>query len=193
MTETGQNAISVSARPFGPYALIRNSLDCSVLAFWLLNPNRREDRLRRRLQIEKDEAHKSKQARDSLGQGPADWFAARTAGIDAIASAAEISNIGRIESTTRMLDELEEHPDLKEMLIKGTWQVCSGLAHGKMWASLAAHGLETVGHDAEARESEVKMTISYTALAVYAGTAVVLAERVAGLLGSRAKNHLSGQ
>lgn len=140
--------------------------------------------------VQNNEAYNSFQARKgSKWEGAEAWHAAKSARIIELAEAAGVASIPRISTTTDILKLLSVDENLTRFEPLTTWQICSGMAHGKIWASLKINDLEAISHDIEAKESVTRVTISYSALAVYTRNALGLASAALDLFDRQRTRH----
>ncbi|MFJ3958889.1 hypothetical protein [Arthrobacter sp. NPDC090010] len=172
VTETNLE-VQVLVGPVGPYTLLRQALDGLALGLWIIQPQNQKLRIRRLLLAEKEEAIKSRDCLKELGFPHGQQFAHRTQVISEIQAGAGIhGSLGRLESTTNILKALSMYTDPAGMSWLGAWQLCSGLAHNKRWALLAAHDKDHLLNTADGMGSEYEMTISYTMLSGFLAVTV---------------------
>jgi hypothetical protein len=86
---------------------------------------------------------------------------------------ADEANLGRLDvnklklpPTSTILKNLERHQEEPLMSWLGAWQLCSGHAHGKQWATLMSNELSEIARTATELGAEYKVTVSYGSLAV---------------------------
>jgi len=148
----GQQALHVAA----PASLARGVLENAGTAFWLAHPRSRDERVMRALRWWYQDAKDSDRA-TGLGTSPK-----RLKELQAIADARQlpVDQVKQKYSSTDVLTYAEEHAryadgQLLEPLF--AWRLCSGFAHGKIWANLAASKIEMFEtHDP--RVSEARLT-----------------------------------
>lgn len=148
------------------FTVVRGAIEAAATARWMLMPNQRRERLRRRFALQYKEAGYSIDARKSLG-----------ATTEAPSVKEKIMTIARarcgdqirltVPNHTAMLREVDEtldeyiHPS-----ILGTWQLCSGFAHGYQWSGLALFSREEVRQrtggviDARSTNSEIAVYVA---------------------------------
>lgn len=174
-------SVQIHLSPFAHFALIRNALDCLAVALWLLEPERSDDRLKRLLLIERNEIERAFSNQEELGsQDAAAWKDAEMARIAEIAVEAGLRNwtplhrAAKMPSTTAILKGIEPlHHGGVELTWLSMWQVASGHAHGKRWATMSTNELM------ERQQTRTKFGASYTVTASYKVLALLLKETVA--------------
>lgn len=193
VTKETENHVELAAGPYGPYALVRNSLDCAAMAIWLLAPANRLERVRRRLLVEANEAHNAKQARATLGLPFEDVMGRRRSRTEEIADAAGIEGFSdskaRLPTMTEILTEVGAREDSHDLHPLGTWQLASGMAHGKQWASLALNELKEEERLPDESAGRYRITISFTNLSLVLANTVCLIGVAVSLYEDRRADH----
>jgi len=154
-----EERIEILAGPHGGYALIRNALDCGALAMWLMEAPSREERLRRELHAQLDEISNVRKYKNEMGEATGfldqrlrnlDQFAVQIGATDwhpkgrPKRPGAPKRRTDELKSTTGILSEIERLNVSRTSTDRSwlaTWQLCSGFAHGKLWAMAEAHEL----------------------------------------------------
>jgi hypothetical protein len=118
------------------YSLVRGSLENLAVAFWILHPTFRNERIERTLRWHARNFNEQLIALEPLGLADVSTRDAKLAKLDAIAIPRGISTaeVRAGYRSSRAVKYAEEHsPDSAPLL---PWQLCSGLAHGRPWAIL---------------------------------------------------------
>jgi hypothetical protein len=121
-----------------PASLVRGSLENMATAFWMLHPASRAERVTRCLRWHTINARDGQQALGSLGLTSPRSHEKRVAAIHAAAEehGLDVAAVKRGYTSTAAVKYAEEHTaSLLGVLLP--WQLCSGFAHGRMWATLA--------------------------------------------------------
>ena len=179
--ETDDTA-TMTASPFGAYALIRNSIDAAAVGLWIAEPESSTGRIKRRLQAQVDETKNAAAFRQSTGQTTSnEWRDRKRMRLSEVAGLAIpgdwdlFSSRNKMPSMTEILKSLERHHQDPLMPWLSAWQLSSGHAHAKVWAALASHELSVI----EGAQSEVglyRMSIKYGILAALLLEAMKLLE-----------------
>jgi hypothetical protein len=119
-----------------PFSLVRGSLENLSTAFWILNPNRRNERIERTLRWHAKNFNEQYIALEPLGLSDEATRDTKLAKLDAVAMPRGISaqNVRAGHRPSRVVRYAEEHATRPEPLL--SWQCCSGYAHGRPWAYL---------------------------------------------------------
>ncbi|MFI8412143.1 hypothetical protein ACIGB6_06605 [Paeniglutamicibacter gangotriensis] len=144
---------SIQALPFGGYALLRPVLECAGEALWVMKPENRQTRLRRRLTAQADEiVNAARFLKDSNSRNQAQ-VNQKIAKLDNIADRLKLGQKGwspwkdsmtdKRESKhtpiSNMLTEVESMRDSEKLGFESTtswsasWRACSGATHGQSW------------------------------------------------------------
>jgi hypothetical protein len=124
---------------YAPFTIVRGALENACAAVWLLQPEKRDERLERRLRLASDDIRNGEQVKELTGRtGPrseherADQVRdiARRAGLD------EKKAIARV-SYHEIVKFVEENGPANGAVV-AAWKLCSGYAHGDMWTTFAA-------------------------------------------------------
>lgn len=177
----GVRALTEDARRIQPWAhhtLLRSALENAATALWLLAPDERDERVRRRLKLAGLDIHESARAQDLSGLTPAPpgrLPAERREEIKQLAAARGLDPnavLGRF-SYAKVLREAAPvtsfDPDTLELL----WMTGSGIAHGRTWATYSFLDRQDVtagGGDVR----QFKITASAGQLGLIAATVLVL-------------------
>lgn len=162
-------SVEVRISPYGQYALLRNALDASVTCLWMLDPVSSTGRLKRRLLLEVDETRNAAALKTSQGQPVNDWKKKKRARIREVSDQAGIVQWNplkaELESTTKMLGSIERHHADPVMSWLAWWQLASGHAHGKSWATLASHDREEIDGSRDGDSATYRVTANFGVLA----------------------------
>lgn len=185
ISESPSGSVSMVTNPHGPYALIRNAMDTAALARWLLVPENRKLRLRRRIMAEMDELAKSLACRKESQGRWLDWESRRRERMQQVADAADIGLVKvkdlKLPPMTRILTDLQRGYHGTELSWLATWQLCSGHAHGKLWALLASNDLEVQDGSATEIGAQYRMTVDYRVLCLFLERGIDLVNNAAQL------------
>ncbi|KSU64774.1 hypothetical protein AS038_15650 [Arthrobacter sp. NIO-1057] len=171
MMITRENDVSVEVRisPYGQFALIRNALDAAVTCLWMLDPVSNTGRLKRRLLLEVDETYKAAAMKASQGQPVAEWKKQKRARIREVANQAGLTAWNPLkadlDTTSKMLRSIERHHVDPVMPWLAWWQLASGHAHGKSWATLASHDREEIDGSRDGDSATYRVTANFGVLA----------------------------
>jgi hypothetical protein len=124
---------------YAPFTLVRAALENGSAAVWMLQPPQREERLARRLRFAVEDIRNGERARKLTGQTGPRTEQERIDQIRAIADGAGLDAAALKERAT--YSEIIQAVDTAGNAghrIEMSWKVCSGFAHGDMWATLAA-------------------------------------------------------
>lgn len=125
-----------------PFTLMRAALENAALAAWLVLPQEREDRIRRRLQLAIEDAHDGYQVRQLTESSMSgESFEQRRERLVCIGVAQGLSRDSLLGGKPKWRSIVREAgaasrlgADDAEVL----WRLCSGFTHGRMWSMLAA-------------------------------------------------------
>lgn len=160
----------VSGLPFGPYALVRNAMDSAAQALWLMEPMNSKLRVKRRITAQLTDIGFSQQFRLEAGFAAGVWAAEYRARMLEVATEAKLDTRGfdkwKQKPMTEMLRALDRHNDVKGLTWLASWQLCSGHAHGKQWATLSTHDLVEIPGTSSDVGAEFTVLIKYGSLAL---------------------------
>jgi hypothetical protein len=131
------------------YSLLRGALENASRAIWLLAPERRSERVLRRLRLQADNIVNSNSAASLLGATPNRPKSVRLdrvreiadrAGVDPDQAVRRPVNREVVRSAGSYIGKSVSHEDHIEAL----WRACSGAAHGDTWAALSLHDKEVM-------------------------------------------------
>jgi hypothetical protein len=119
-----------------PFSLVRGSLENLSAAFWILHPNKRNERIERALRWHARNFREQHIALEPLGLSDEAKRDAKLAKLDAVATARGIStqDVRAGYRSSGAVKYAEEHSTRSKPLLH--WQLCSGYAHGRLWAYL---------------------------------------------------------
>lgn len=124
--------------PSAPFTIARGALEAGAAAVWLLAPSRREERVMRALSHVLRDATDGNIAATGMGLAPARPLEERRKQLEKLAEAATGGRTCRVklERSTDIVaaaDVATRSP----VGVLSAWRVCSGFAHGRMWAWIA--------------------------------------------------------
>ncbi|KIA73440.1 hypothetical protein ANMWB30_23670 [Arthrobacter sp. MWB30] len=174
-----EERIHVTSGPYGPYALVRNALDSAACALWLLEPANSKLRIKRRIMAQMSEIHLAFQFRQEMNFPAHQWNRDYRARMQEVADNANIGPFDvskrKMPATTAILKSLERLKRQPGVSWLGAWQLCSGHAHGKQWATLMSNELTEISRSASDLGAEYRITLSYASLAhVMAATTTMM-------------------
>ncbi|MEU3862303.1 hypothetical protein AB0F03_34030 [Streptomyces sp. NPDC028722] len=127
---------------YAPYSLLRAAVQAAGEALWLLDPSSRQERIRRCLKRAYENVSKGKEFMDLSGLQPSGRpHHERVQELRDLATqhGLDPNGVRGRWSTQAQLKYVEEVVlDGKEALAQNLWQICSGFAHGREWATLAS-------------------------------------------------------
>ena len=148
--------VDAAVLPRSPvFTVVRGAIEPAAAAYWMLLPNQRPERVRRRLSLYDDETGLRASAFEDFGAkgGPNIAEIRRRYGAIAV-SACGADVILRVPSHTNLIREVDKGliedfdkgiTDTRiEPSILATWRLCSGFAHGYQWPAMAIFGRETL-------------------------------------------------
>lgn len=169
ITRENSDSLEVRISPYGQYALLRNALDAAVTCLWMLDPVSSTGRLKRRLLLEVDETRNAAALKASQGHPANDWKSKKRARIRELTRQAGIEGWNPLKvdlaSTTKMLESIERHHEDPVMPWLAWWQLASGHAHGKSWATLASHQFEEIDGSRDGSSATYRVTANFGVLA----------------------------
>lgn len=125
---------------YAPYSLLRAAVEAAGEAIWLLEPSSRQERIRRCLKRAYENVSKGKEFMDLADLQPSGRpHAERVQEIRDLATLHGLDPNGVCGrwSTQRQLKYVDEAVgDGNGNLAQNLWQICSGFAHGREWATL---------------------------------------------------------
>ena len=178
--------VEMAASPFGPYALIRNALDSLAVAIWLMQPESGTLRIKRLLQLHREEIQKQSFYMESMGrEADANSFTKRQFDrLEEIALEAELGDWNPMKKSNKLISATQMLKDIDESGRKsnkwrylGFWQAASGHAHGKVWATVGGHESEVIPGTEHGTGATYRITISYVLLSSFMWNAVDMLER----------------
>ncbi|MEU9157841.1 hypothetical protein AB0D59_46770 [Streptomyces sp. NPDC048417] len=125
---------------YAPYSLLRAAVEAAGEAIWVLGPSSRQERIRRCLKRAYENVSKGKEFTDLAGIQPSGRpTPTRIQEIRDLATQHGIDPNGVCGrwSTQHQLKYVDEQlSGGKESSAQNLWQICSGFAHGREWATL---------------------------------------------------------
>lgn len=170
IVEEDDKTVQVSAGPFGPYALVRNAMDTAALSLWLLEPANSKLRVKRRIAVQMSELQiaLSFEPRYTFppGSGPMPTGKeCRRCGTWQLHGQTMFASRSCPPTTAllRTLERLHKKPAIAWL---GAWQLSSGHAHGKQWATLISKELDEITRTTNDLGAAFKITIGYEIFAM---------------------------
>lgn len=165
IVEEDDDTVHLSAGPYGPYALVRNAMDSAALALWMLEPVNSKLRVKRRITAQMAEIQNALQFRVEMDLPAKSWAKAYRERMQEVWDQADVGTHDvrklAMPTTTKLLRNLERLHDKSGISWLGAWQLSSGHAHGKQWATLMSNEMEEMDRTANDLGAEFKITISY--------------------------------
>lgn len=124
--------------PSAPFTICRAAIETAATAVWLLESPRRQNRVVRTLQYVLRDAVDSDTAATGMGLEPRRPLDERRKQLDALVEAGTCGTVTKVklESITGIVTAADAAAD-SEIGILNAWRVCSGFAHGRLWAWLS--------------------------------------------------------
>lgn len=124
---------------YSPFTLVRSALENGSAVVWMLQPPQREERLARRFRFAIEDIRNGERARKLTGQAGPRTEKERIDQIRVIAGRVGLDAAALKERATysEIIQAVDEGRNARHT-IEMSWKVCSGFAHGDMWATLAA-------------------------------------------------------
>lgn|GEM_PF-6893803 len=177
---------SVEVPPHGPYSLVRAHLEVTSQALWLMAPTARKARIQRCLRHWLNEVK-------LLNGFQMEWsksFAApKTVGYEdlrAIAARAGLpterfptGNEWKAAGSGEVLKSLEFAHERSTVTWFNAWQLCSGFAHGKQWASKIFDARTSNSNGVDSRGPEDELSTFFPVLASVVHEAGMLLDEAA--------------
>ncbi len=157
-----------------PFTLMRSAIESASQALWLLVPDERQVRVRRRLQMAAENAREQSRAAEILDPEASQRL---QQGLDRFAGLAEAAGIsrdhvlGKAPSLLTMVRAASGFvaPDLP---LEFLWRLGSGYAHGNVWALLVAGVQERLPGSQEA-VAHLSVTADAETALLFMGAAVL--------------------
>ncbi|MFD1827616.1 MULTISPECIES: hypothetical protein [Mumia] len=129
------------------WSLARGALENLATAFWILRPDRRDDRIERTLQWHAQDVIDSDDATRHLDVPSMASVDARLGELDAVAHRRLLApeRVRRGYTGTEAIAYADENLPQPTLGVRRPWQLSSGFAHGRPWAPVGASALETSG------------------------------------------------
>jgi len=162
------------SHPAAPFALARAAIEAAAQTLWLLDPETQTDRVRRRLGIEKANIEDSVAAAAAFGAPLPRSREERIKSLREVARSAGIGPKAKLgaPNITEII-KLADRRDPQRRLL-ACWKLCSGFAHGRLWASFSASHREELS-STEPDVLDVRITradpvLMYVLLAAHSAT-----------------------
>ncbi|TRW46387.1 hypothetical protein [Georgenia yuyongxinii] len=162
-------------QPWAHWALIRAALENAATAAWLLAPASRDERVSRALRLAKDNIEQSRAAARLHGLTPPSGrtHEGRLQTVSDLAAARGITLPKNRLSYTEIVDGAAANTAFKPEILVLSWRVCSGLTHGRMWASIGLLEREEYESPAEG-VMDVKLTTSLNQIMPFVETVLAV-------------------
>ncbi|MBV9484798.1 MAG: hypothetical protein JO246_01935 [Frankiaceae bacterium] len=178
---------------YAPFTLLRGTLDNAATGIWLLMPSKRSERVLRALRVGGQSIVEVRAIHDITGQLPTSGRTpdqqlqalkslAASRGLDPDLVGGRLGTASIIRAASN--DAALSGSDLELLL----WRVCSGLNHGRSWATLAALERDVVEKTGNALM--IRLTAPSVPLLATAEVATHMTERLYELLELRRTDHL---
>jgi hypothetical protein len=168
------------------YTLLRGALENFGVAFWVLQPSARRYRIERALQCAAQNFKDQDKATKDLGLEDHRPLQSNLAKIDALCAPAgcdkKAVRKGYVSTEVLQYAERETGANPSPYLM---WQLCSGFAHGRQWASLGMNAVEMTPGPGESVQT-VRFTSDYKRLLAAGWPAHILMCEAFRLLNNRA-------
>jgi hypothetical protein len=177
-----------------PYTLARASIENSAIAFWIVHPKGRAERLTRTLRWYASDIRDGDRAREGIGQPSKASTGER---IQALRDRAAAHDCDPVEATedlryTGILKYADaQFPPDTTISPLFMWRLCSGFAHGRNWASLGLLARE-VTPTGQPGVSHMRQTNSLDRVLSAALTAYELFSLASTTFEQRGANHRPG-
>jgi hypothetical protein len=150
----GEQPVQPVLRQAAHYVLTRAAIETSATALWILHPHKRAIRVERTLRLHAKNVTDQHSALDRLDLPTSKTREDKLSELEGIVSAAvghvppKFRNGCTATEVLRYADETNPDRETNAFLsAQLAWQLCSGLAHGRPWASLTFQEQETVPTD----------------------------------------------
>lgn len=174
---------------FAPFTLCRAAIEGGAVAVWLLAPQSRDERIRRRLVLATQNAFDADGALKVMGKPSS--LSKRLNEIRAVASKRSALEpdliVSRPPGLGRMVSEAGDAFVLGSEAAVVSWKACSGLAHGRQWASVTMLDRDEI--ERMANEINVKMTASFRNVLSVTAIAVAFSIEARRLFDLRSSRH----
>lgn len=176
---------------YAPYSLLRAAVEAAGEAIWLLEPSSRQERIRRCLKRAYENVSKGKEFMELSGLQPSGRsHAERVREIRDLATqhGLDPNDVCGRWSTQRQLKYVDEVVgDDDEALAQNLWQICSGFAHGREWATLGL--LERTVHSQVGNVVQLRLSSSTEVLLNMLYMTTLLTGKAKGLYDIRRTSH----
>jgi len=183
----------------GLYPIIRTAIESGSLALYLLDPNDRDERLRRTYWVAADDASWLEKFARSTGQQSSAREDARARVRELVATRPSLGHPTAFGFQPIKYSDLVENADaamavdpatpaVQRMALLSWWQLLSGLSHGKQWAFMASMERSEAIVDEANQSAHVRLTSSASAVALVLQQAVEVVEAALRLYGQRSKD-----
>lgn len=183
--------LDLTARPYGGYPLLRNALETTALALWVLSPKNSSLRIRRRLAAQAQDWYDArnflagkgasvKEVDEKLRRlqrfgdeaGLDDWDAwGKSASEKKRKKAGKPSN--RTPKMTELLRDVDRYPLRdSDMSILKAWQLSSAVSHGRSWPTGVIYSIQEEPGTRTTHGATVQVAPRYQVLAIVLHTAV---------------------
>jgi len=143
------------------YSLIRGALENFGTAFWVLHADQRTERITRALQWMAQNFKDHAKVVDATGMTGVKSREENPAKVQHVATDAGCGRVPPGYASTDVMKYADEHSTTDPYV---PWQVCSGFAHGRPWASLGMNEIQHVPGQQQDEVVTVSITADYTRL-----------------------------
>lgn len=179
-----------SLHAFAPYTLLRPVFESAATVCWLVGPASRDVRVTRRLQYAAADAKDQEHLTDTLDT-PSGLDAARQRIREVAARRPGVRSdacVGGSPGYATIVGTGGDHVSIGKRLALSMWQICSGLTHGRSWATHS-----TLDREHVARLSQdvlrVRITSSASRVALTTTSAMLFVTTARALYEERASRH----
>ena len=120
-----------------PFTLARGAIEAGAMALWLMAPTSRAERVTRRLRQTAQDARDGTRLALEAGSTPPRPLADRLVGMEAIAQQLNGQRIALPRLTSTEVVREAERVATTPLHVMVAWQIASGFAHGRQWATLS--------------------------------------------------------
>lgn len=174
-----------SLHTYAPFTLIRASLEGSINALWLLKPEQRRERITRHILACRADDRDQGTMADCVDEPPPtprdDWIDGLIDefGLDRHRVRGGIPSFGSITKTVDK-ETWSDGDTLGEL----GWRMCSGMAHGREWATLDVLHRQLV-KEYPGGVSQIRLTVGMTDIAVLTQLAYMMLTEAMNLFSTR--------
>jgi hypothetical protein len=179
-----------SLHAFAPFTLDRAAIEGGAVAVWLLAPQSRDERIRRRLVLATQNAFDAHGALKAAGK--ASSLSDRLNAIRKVASRRHALDpdliVSRPPGLERMVSEAGDTFELGSEAAVACWKACSGITHSRQWASVSMLDREELNRVANV--INLRLTASFSNVLSVTAIAVAFSSEARRLFAKRATTHV---